>query len=171
MIRSSRPQLSDVLPPAADDRSRALACRCGPALLVLPLSARSRFLSESEFAALDDKSYIVSFDDETLRRKQAAEDGVMYIDAAAHGNMMRLFNDDERKPNCEVRLAAAQTHSRTNAQTNTQNSRTNAHPHTQNSRTNTHPHTQNSRTNAQTNTQTAALPSACHAMPDPVSRA
>ena len=121
---------------------------------MLPLSARSRCLSESEFAALDDKSYIVSFDDETLRRKQAAEDGVMYIDAAAHGNMMRLFNDDERKPNCEVRLAAAQTHSRTNAQTNTQNSRTNTHPHTQNSRTNT--------TSAHSNRRAAECVS-CHA--------
>ena len=61
-----------------------------------------RCLSDAQYAALEDKNYVVSFEDEVLASKRAAGDDVLYIDAKEEGNMMRLFNDDHRNPNCEL---------------------------------------------------------------------
>ena len=67
-----------------------------------PPFLRSRCLSDEQFASLADRSYVLSFDDDMLRRKKADGDDVLYIDASCHGNMMRLVNDDAQAPNCEL---------------------------------------------------------------------
>ena len=45
--------------------------------------------------ALDDKSYVVSFDDKLLQLKREARDDVLYLDLKQQGNMMRLINDSQ----------------------------------------------------------------------------
>ena len=38
----------------------------------------------------------------TLERKKASGDSFRYIDCREHGNMMRLLNDCQDAPNCEL---------------------------------------------------------------------
>ena len=46
--------------------------------------------------------YLVAFDEKTLERKKASGDSFRYIDCREHGNMMRLLNDCQDAPNCEL---------------------------------------------------------------------
>ena len=59
------------------------------------VEVRGRALTELEYERLDDKSYVVSFDDKLLELKRAAGDDVLYLDLKEQGNMMRLINDSQ----------------------------------------------------------------------------
>ena len=59
------------------------------------VEVRGRALTELEYESLEDKSYVVSFDDKLLELKRAAGDDVLYLDLKEQGNMMRLINDSQ----------------------------------------------------------------------------
>ena len=61
-----------------------------------------RLLSEEELTLLEDRRYVMSFDDDTLELKRTYDDAVRYIDCREYGNMIRLMNDCEQASNCEV---------------------------------------------------------------------
>ena len=51
---------------------------------------------------LDDRSYVVSFDDAMLAHKREAGDSVLFIDGTHHSNLSRLVNDDTEAPNLKL---------------------------------------------------------------------
>ena len=69
-----------------DGRGWGLCCAKGLARGDVVVEAVGRCLSEGEYEALEGKEYVVSFDDETLARKRAAGDDVLYIDARQQGS-------------------------------------------------------------------------------------
>ena len=66
------------------------------------VEVRGRALSEIEYEGLEDKAYVVSFDDKLLRLKREAGDDVLYLDLKQQGNMMRLINDSQEAPNLQL---------------------------------------------------------------------
>ena len=58
--------------------------------------------SPASACQLDDRSYIVSFDDEMLARKRAAGDVALFFDGREHSNISRLVNDDTERPKLKL---------------------------------------------------------------------
>ena len=52
-------------------------------------------LSSAQFEALEDKVYVFGFDEAVLALKRSAGDEVRYLDLREHGNLARLFNDEQ----------------------------------------------------------------------------
>ena len=73
----------------------ALTLARNPTSNQVVVEVRGRALTELEYERLDDKSYVVSFDDKLLELKRAAGDDVLYLDLKEQGNMMRLINDSQ----------------------------------------------------------------------------
>ena len=59
---------------------------------------RGRCLSESEFSSLENRVYVFGFDEEVLALKRQVGDEVRYLDLREHGNLSRLFNDEQIRP-------------------------------------------------------------------------
>ena len=64
---------------------------------------------------LEDRSYVLSFDDDMLSRKRAAGDDVRFFDAREHSNVSRLVNDDTEQPKLKLVYAPETTPSSSSA--------------------------------------------------------